>query len=99
MARRIGCCAFPNVAIEPCLTSPFPVRCIVSVYPGARTRSAEEHVLRWIHHDCHMATPNYEIDRLRICDLLKVTAPGVELGRTRIRVRESRQTINRVHKV
>jgi len=88
-----------NIAVEPCLTSPFPVRRIVSVYSWTGTQCTEEHVLRWIDDDSCVAAPNYEVPGLRICDLLKVIAPCIKLRRTRIHVGESRQTINRVHKV
>ena len=88
-----------DISVEPDRASALPILCVVGVYPGSVGKAAEEGMLRRIDHDSDVPAPNHQVSRLRVLDPPELIGALVEVGRTRIRIREAGPVIDCMHQM
>src|SRR5436305_12963547 len=88
-----------DISVEPHRTSALPILCVVGVYPGAVGEAAKEGMLRRIDHDSDVPAPNHQVSRLRVLYPPELIGALVEVGRTRIRIREAGPVIDCMHQM
>jgi hypothetical protein len=97
---RMGTCwarIMLDVTIEPSASSASPIWSFVVVNPWPCTHEAEEDVPRGSDYNSHVPAPNHQIAGLRPRDSLKPFDPNVEIGGTRVGVREASSFIDCMH--